>query len=546
MSSPLSSRAQNYYWFTIMALVISTSLIAGCFWSTEHLNGAGWDEALYINQSYKDISSFEKGGVRGLIKSIFFLDRETPPAYRLLAFPLILIIGVNPGALRLLSLFFLGISLFFVYLCAKHLAGPLAGAFAATFLAICPIIIGSSMYYGTEYPLYFAVSATLYFLFLNLSREQTQSEKQSWLSLGFILGIGGLAKSPFVLIVSPVMLFVVILVKCRVIAKPSFIFLLKSLFCAVVIALPWWIYNFQSAIGRTLHAGGYKRHSLGPKDSFETWVKWLELLNLSVFGPPLCFLIIAFVLYFFIKLVFGQIQMNLTQKIAVCLCLSSAIPLVVLSSMGENQNPRLLSPSLIPLAVAIGIIAVTSQWTSSRCLIMITTVVFCVQLSVMVTPLLKSFDYGLNNLSPNLVGPTLAKIMQKPEQWDWSKLREICNRRRIIKPSISYLGNASTFNPPQISYPWIKVNEDVHVTWLWRYEQGEINWNKVMESVNSSDVVLTAPGFMGDQLDDKQNLDNQHNTELVQRLQKDSRFIKPLKLRMGRFNSVQILVFLKQ
>jgi hypothetical protein len=135
--------------------------------------------------------------------------------------------------------------------------------------------------------------------------------------------------------------------------------------------------------------------------------------------------------------------------------------------------------------------------------------------------------------------------MLKAKQWDWSKLRKLCQDYQVPLPTIAYLGNTGTFNIPQISYPWIKAKEEMTVIWLWNYEKGPLNWDTVMESINSSNVVLTIPGLVGNPID-RQYLDNQHNAELVQRLQNHPEFSEPIVLQMEPSESDQVLVFFRK
>ncbi len=112
-------------------------------------------------------------------------------------------------------------------------------------------------------------------------------------------------------------------------------------------------------------------------------------------------------------------------------------------------------------------------------------------------------------------------------------------------PRISYLGNGRAFNGSQIQYPWLAQGLAFpDVTWLWRYEDGPIDWQKVLNLAEQSDVVMTAPSYVG-QVTDHQDLDNQHNTEFAVRLGQDPRFRGPIHLEMGQLDPVEVLVFVK-
>ena len=64
-----------------------------------------------------------------------------------------------------------------------------------------------------------------------------------------------------------------------------------------------------------------------------------------------------------------------------------------------------------------------------------------------------------------------------------------------------------------------------------------------MAAANASDIVITAPHYAGGVGDSNSNLNNQYNLEFADRLSRDPYFRKPVRLEMGRFDPVQVLVF---
>jgi hypothetical protein len=139
--------------------------------------------------------------------------------------------------------------------------------------------------------------------------------------------------------------------------------------------------------------------------------------------------------------------------------------------------------------------------------------------------------------------------MARFDQWDWRPIRDISNNCGLETPKISYLGNGRAFNPPQIEYPWVpwatKTTSYADVSWLWRYEDGPLDWQKVMDSAEKSDIVLTAPHFVGE-APYKEDIDNQHNAEFAGRLANDPLFRGPIHLTMGRFEPIDVVVFVKK
>jgi hypothetical protein len=135
------------------------------------------------------------------------------------------------------------------------------------------------------------------------------------------------------------------------------------------------------------------------------------------------------------------------------------------------------------------------------------------------------------------------RIMDRFDQWDWSPILDLGNSCDVSTPSISYLGGGRSFNQAQIEYPWAVKGLTTDVTWLWRYEDGALDWQKVMDAAGHSNMVITAPSYIGKDAD-KENLDNQHNAEFVSHLSGEKQFRQPIHLCMGRFEPVEVLVFM--
>jgi hypothetical protein len=144
---------------------------------------------------------------------------------------------------------------------------------------------------------------------------------------------------------------------------------------------------------------------------------------------------------------------------------------------------------------------------------------------------------------PNSALPWQAMI--RFDQWDWTPVRNIGQNCGLTAPKISYLGNGRAFDLPQIQYFWIsKGLSQPDVIWLWRYEDGPLDWRRVIDAADQSDIVITAPHFIGEEKI-KEDLDNEHNAEFADRLSRDSHFRAPIRLEMGRFEPVEVLVFVK-
>lgn len=527
------------FWTIFAGLVVSLVAISAVFWVMSHPYGTNWDEARYINRAYRDVALFRQGGWGQLIQAIWNEDRTRPPAFRLVILPLTLTIGVNSTLLRLVSLGFIGGSLGFVYLAAKRLAGSAVGAFAVIFLATCPIVVAPSMRFYVDFPLYLAIAAILYFLLADWDKP---GSSRNWIGLGLALALGVMAKPPILFIAAPMLLLTLILSWRKWIVAPTLPALFKAGSLAAVCSLPWWVFNFRPALAKAFRSGKYVRHSLGDKGSLETVFTWLHVFYQSMLGPALTLLTLAIVISLLVQWSRKQVSFSRSQLTAIAVCLAGALPMLAIAAVATNQNPRLIAPALVPLALALSLIAGLTRWTTSRWLAATATAVFCFQLAVMLTPTASDGRYQTGDpVSQTLLWGNPTTTMKRLDQWDWSPLRQLCLDRNLPNPEIGYLGNSITFNIPQIAYPWVKANQEIRVRWLWQYVLGELGWNQVMAAANASDVVLTAPTLVGNAAD-RQDLDNQHNAEFARRLQQQG-FAAPIALKMGRFEPVEVLVF---
>jgi hypothetical protein len=103
---------------------------------------------------------------------------------------------------------------------------------------------------------------------------------------------------------------------------------------------------------------------------------------------------------------------------------------------------------------------------------------------------------------------------------------------------IGHLGSGAYLNPPQIAHPWFLSESRswplrrprIEVTWLWRYEDGPLDWQKLTESLDMYDVLLTTPSYVGNPAD-RDDLDAVHNAEFIAGLNADPRFTPSVVIR---------------
>jgi hypothetical protein len=239
------------------------------------------------------------------------------------------------------------------------------------------------------------------------------------------------------------------------------------------------------------------------------------------------------------------------QKAAAAACACTGLPLMLAQLSGTNHLLRHISPALIPIAIVVALLADGAGWTRSAPALTVSSILLSVQFLMIVIPVVfpnrHRVEIGFVN------GSLPWRVMIRFDQWNWQPVQEISDNCGVKSPHISYLGGGRVFNPPAIEYPWVARIAATRLTtysvpevqWLWRYEDGPIGWPNIMAALDKSDIVLTAPQYIGD-VTTKENLDNQHNAEFAARLSQDPRFESPISLKVGRFAPVEVLVFLKK
>jgi dolichyl-phosphate-mannose-protein mannosyltransferase len=538
-------QSQGSFWSLFAAVTVIAIILLAICWSFAHAYGTYWDEAQYLNEVSTDLLRLRSGEVLRLGGRIFLVNQPRPPAYRILALPFLALSGFHTTIARLSSLVWFGLSSWFIYRATRRVGSQVAGALSVLIFSLSPEVVSASIRFGTEGPLCLATAAMLYYLFACWDSESERPA--NWIGLGLALGLGFLSKSSFIAIALPVLVFWFVAARWANLGVPGLTALRKAGVLALLLAAPWWLLHGRDALGLARYARGYVRHSLGPP-SLVTWAHWLNTVLQCLLGHGISILIglIAITgvtkIYFKREMIFDPLQ-----KAALGACACAGVPIVVLQLSGTNYLLRHISPAVIPLAIALGVIGNQTGWARSRAALTISSILLCAQLLMIVSPV--AFPNKHADDKGFITGTLPWRVMARVDQWDWKPIREISESCGIETPMISYLGNGTAFNPPQIEYPWVpwapKMITHFSVVWLWRYEDGPLDWQKVMDTAGQSDFVLTVPHYLGD-AEDRENLDNQYNTAFADRLSHDSRFQGPMRLEMGRFEPVEVMVFAKK
>jgi 4-amino-4-deoxy-L-arabinose transferase-like glycosyltransferase len=536
------SRSEARFWSIFAAVTVAVILVAAIRWSLAHPYGIHWDEAEYLNNIWIDLQRLYQGNLHKLGGRIL-MSWGKPPAYRLLALPFLALFGFHTTMARLVSLAAFGLSSWFIYLATRRIGSKMAGAFAVLIFSLSPEVVSASIFFGTDPPLYLATSAMLYYLFVHWS--DSSERLSTWIGLGLAIGLGFWAKASFALIALPVLAFALVVDYRKDRDVQSLVPITKAGALGALLAAPWWLLNARHAIAYAQYARGFVRNSLG-SPSLVTWGRWLNTVFQALLGHCvsifICLVVITCFREVFIR---RRTILDNLQKTAIGACACAGVPIVLSQLSGTNHLLRHISPAVIPLAIAIGVLSDKVGWGRSGASFAASGVLFSVQLLMIVYPVAspnkRPVDLGFVN------GSLPWRAMARFDQWDWKPIRDISDACTLDHPQISYLGNGRVFNPPSIQYPWVPSAfiSYPNVTWLWRYEDGPLDWQKVMASAGQSDIVITAPHYVGE-VKYKEDLDNQYNAEFAGRFSQDPRFRGPIRIEMGRFQPVEIDLFLRK
>jgi 4-amino-4-deoxy-L-arabinose transferase-like glycosyltransferase len=530
-------------WYLLLALILIVLLTSAVKWMLDHPYAVSWDEALYFNTVLADQSALRDSGLNGLRLEILYSDRVHPPAFRLLAVPFYVTLGFSPLKLRLVSLGFHWLGLVFLYLTTRKIASPKCAVLSVLICCLSPDVLFSSVVFYTEYPLFLATTASFYFLVSSI--ESKSDVPRNWIGLGLSIGLGLLAKTSFALVVAPVMVVALVGGRIRALsgARPSFA--IKASALGTLVAGPWWWKNAGVALGYARYSRNFIYESLGAP-SFATWISWILSVTQSLLGHGVTIAITLVVLaWIWKRFVRRDTSLDPVQRTVLLVCVCAILPLVLLQLTGTNHNLRHLCATVVPLAIAVGLLAHIVGWSRSPTLLAISSLAFLAQLLMLVAPV---YYPNTTAIGTGLVNGRLPwRALARFDQWDWNALREIGRASGFEEPKISFVGGGRNLNPAQIRYVWAVAGKlNTKASMLWRYDLGTIDWDRVMGSLDESDMVLTAPSYTDtEENPSKPLLDNQHNAEFENRLTRDSHFRGPIRVWMGRFEPVEVEVFLR-
>ncbi len=380
-------------WIYFAGTVVIIIMMAATRWSLDHRFGTNWDESEYINEVLIDAQRLEHGMLLKLGGRIMVKSYGRPPAYRPLALPFLVVFGLHPVSARLMCLACFGLSAWLIFLATRRIDNELAGGFAVLVFALSPTVISASSWLSTEGPLYLATSALLYYLFSDWTGSAERPA--NWIGLGLAVGLGFLSKASFAAIALPALAFWIVAGLRGKLAVSSLRTQLKAGAVAFLVAAPWWILNLRFSLAYAQYARDFSAHSLGPP-SLATWAKWFNSMLQCLLGHGISILICLVVIaWFWRSIIRKEAVLDPFQRAALGVCACAGLPIVLAQLSGTNHLLRHVSPAIIPLAIAVGVIADKTGWTRLKVGAAVSCILFGCQLLVMVAPVVFPNDYAM-------------------------------------------------------------------------------------------------------------------------------------------------------
>ena len=233
-----------------------------------------YDETSYNNQVCADRSIVMKQGLVGFARQLVPENKERPPGYRLAGFLVGFAGQPTPAILRLISLLSLALTALLLFLSGKEICGTSAGLLWASGFSFSVGAFWGAWNFGTETTLYPALAGCLYGLARWFHKARADAVTMVVLALSTALGL--LSKLTFFLVFVRLLGAAVLLAPETDRRDRSVLAVLGSVAGGTLIAIPWWLINWQSA----LKYGYWSSHH------FPSGIPWLTGAATSLLGVP--------------------------------------------------------------------------------------------------------------------------------------------------------------------------------------------------------------------------------------------------------------------
>ena len=469
------------------------------------------DEAHYIDLICLDRSVLENQGLVQFTKRLVLDDSKRPPGYRMAAFPAELLTQPSPAILRSLALASLFFSASLLFIAGREVAGTAAGILWASLFLFSVGPFRASLNFGTETTLYPAVAGCLYAIARWFGRGRVDIIMLGVLAIS--TAVGAFSKVSFFVVLIPLVGTAMLLAPDKSRWQHFIPAVAGAVAGGLLFALPWWLSNWLAALAYARYASGFARHDF----------PWLATAATSLLGAPFAASFVVFIVWMLAGINSHWRMSNGAARNFILVCLAGCLPLTVLHMAGANHNMRLITPALMVAGAVVAIPLELAGLLNRRVFSICLAVVLLAQIGFVV----RSVERGHS------------------DQWDWGQLRALVQARGFTAPSIVHLGNGASFNTGQIEYFWAcRGGERIPERSLWRYGDGPIDWNKIDKDIEGADVVITAPGFLGDRKS-KQPLDNQYNDKLADKMRQKNDIWNSASLHPDEDGKVEVLVFMR-
>lgn len=351
----VSSKSMSAWRLSVVALT-AVLFALSVRWSYLDNSPPAWDQGLYLYQATKLHFVLLEGGVREFLTAVFNLDRGRVPLILILVQPAFYVFGpVLDAAVITLNLcwFLLAWAMFGI---AREMAGPSeagkASFFALALFGLYPLTVMLTHNFLVELLLASLVCASIYSI---LMLEKRRSIGWSVVS-GLFIGMGLLTKVTFVVFVFPALLLTALAVWRSTSFRYSVRVVVPGVLAALVIALPYYVYNFREILNLTVSLSSKELAALyGFGEVFDA----STILNYwaAVFYSPV-FAVVFLVLAFAAVQLFRRGRPRFTAgkgyHLAV-LGLWFVLPFF-LATFGQIKDPRYLFPALLPLFIVAGLV----------------------------------------------------------------------------------------------------------------------------------------------------------------------------------------------
>ncbi|MFZ4115251.1 MAG: hypothetical protein ACOYK6_00840 [Chthoniobacterales bacterium] len=318
-------------------------------WSLIDHSPPRWDESLYLVESTMHHQALLSQGIIGCITSIFNADRGRVPLLTVLVQPSFLLFGPKlPVAVISMGLlwFLLAWSFYTIGTILNKKNGAAASALAFFLFGIYPQTTVLTNYFLVEFLLVSLVTTTYA---LGLKYLVSRKNYYLWL-LGIAISLGMLAKVTF-----PVFLIPIIALSWKILSEQhnkenKIKFIATIIFCIIVLAIPYYIYNFTSLVTMTRSLSSSKiteLYGFFPVWSFQGAIEYFH----SVFYQPIPTLMMGGLCFLIIQQVIPKTKI-ISNSILLIALISAIIPFLFVA-FGTVKDSRYSYPAL-PIIFILG------------------------------------------------------------------------------------------------------------------------------------------------------------------------------------------------